>query len=481
MSPPINRRFFHSRFVRRLTTLSGGFVLGQLLILASSPILTRLFTPAEFGVYAVFTALTGIFGNVLSMRYELAVPIAKSDRDAAALAALAVFSVVASCALTVPIAWLGADWLARKTEMPELSSLLWAVPLTIVALSTAESASYWSVYRGTFGINATARLVQSAVQSALQVLFGLLGFAGGGMVMGYAAGYVVRVAFMAVSFSRADRLLLASPQWSAVIGNARRNWQYPAFSAPSALLEASTQLMLPIFLAMLFGPTMAGLFALGQRLMGLPIRLFAQAARQVFLGEAAEREPAAIFGLFKKASLLFFGLGVIGMAPVLFAGPTLFALLFGEPWRAAGEIVQLLVPLYLVRFVVTPVSQTLNILGRQKLHLVSSSVDMALMLTTFAATWLLDLPPMVAVLLFSLGSTAAYSLYFLLAWQVARHHRNALPPATRPEGATGPGRVRIRPGRTTRPHAISTTPRQGRHRPASASRQCWSGRQCRSR
>ena len=129
-------------------------------------------------MYAVFTTLTGIFGNVLSMRYELAVPIAKSDRDAAALAALAVFSVVASCALTVPIAWLGADWLARKTEMPELSSPLWAVPLTIVALSTAESASYWSVYRGTFGVNATPRLVQSAVQSALQVLFGLLGFCG---------------------------------------------------------------------------------------------------------------------------------------------------------------------------------------------------------------------------------------------------------------------------------------------------------------
>ena len=70
------------------------------------------------------------------------------------------------------------------------------------------------------------------------------------------------------------------------------------------------------------------------------------------------------------------------MAPVLFAGPTLFALVFGDAWRAAGEIVQLLVPLYLTRFVVTPVSQTLNILGRQKLHLVSSSLDMPLMLTT---------------------------------------------------------------------------------------------------
>jgi O-antigen/teichoic acid export membrane protein len=280
--------------------------------------------------------------------------------------------------------------------------------------------------------------VQAAVQSGLQVLFGLLGFTAAGMVLGYGLGYLVRLGFMLVSFSPTDRLLLVRPQWPAVWRKARENWQYPAFSAPSALLEASTQLLPPIFLAMLFGPTLAGLFALGQRLMGLPIRLFAQAARQVFLGEAAQREPAAIFRLFKRTSLLFLGLGIGGMAPVLIAGPALFALVFGEAWRPAGEIVQLLVPLYLTRFVVTPVSQTLNVLGRQKLHLVSSSLDAALMLTIFGATWLLDLPPMLAILLFSLSSTAAYSLYFLLAWNVARRHGLGLAAADRLEPQSPP-------------------------------------------
>ncbi len=115
-------------------------------------------------------------------------------------------------------------------------------------------------------------------------------------------GYVVRFAFMAgVVLSRRSLAACIRPAAvRAIHGNARRNWQYPAFSAPSALLEASTQLMLPLCLAMLFGPTMAGLFALGQRLMGLPIRLFAQAARQVFLGEAAEREPAGIYRLVQE-------------------------------------------------------------------------------------------------------------------------------------------------------------------------------------
>lgn len=431
--PQFNFALLNNRFIRRLSTLSGGFLLGQLLILASSPLLTRLFTPAEFGVYAVFTALTGIFGNVLSLRYELAVPIAKNDRDAAALIAAAILCVIASCLITAPFSWFGADWLAAKTEMPELSSLLWAVPVTITMLSATETSSYWLVYRGDFRLNAMGRLVQSAAQSSLQVLFGLLGFTAAGMVLGYALGYLVRLAHMMVSLSPADRTLLVRPAWGAVARNARENWQYPAYSAPSALLEASTQLLPPIFLAMLFGPSMAGLFALGQRLMGLPIRLFAQAARQVFLGEAAQRDSRALFRLFKKSSLLFLGVGLVGVAPVLIAGPALFAFVFGEPWRSAGEIVQLLVPLYLARFVVTPVSQTLNILGRQKLHLISSSADFALMLTTFGATWLLDLPAMLAVLLFSLGSTTAYSLYYFVAWRAVWRHARHDRPSGRPD------------------------------------------------
>ena len=432
MPTKINRELLKGRFVRRLTTLSGGFLAGQLLILASSPILTRIFTPAEFGVYAVFTALTGIFGNVLSLRFEMAVPIAKSDRDAAALTALAGLAVVASCALTVPVTSLGAGWLAAKTEMPELSDLLWTVPVTIVLLSWAETVSYWSVYRGTFRLNATARLVQGAAQSALQVAFGMLGFAAAGMVLGYGLGYAVRLGYMLASFTSGDRSLLIRPERSALIHAARRNWQYPAFSAPSALLEAGTQLLPALLLAMLFGPTMAGLFGLGQRLMGLPIRLFAQAARQVYLGEAAQRGPAGIYRLFKKSSLLFAGLGLVGMAPILFAGPMLFAFVFGEAWRTAGEIVQLLVPLYLARFVVTPVSQTLNILRRQSLHLISSLLDAGLMLSTFTISWLMNMTPMVTVLMFSLGSTTAYSVYFFLAWRAVRAHAAAGPTGDSP-------------------------------------------------
>ncbi|MGD9507372.1 MAG: lipopolysaccharide biosynthesis protein [Geminicoccaceae bacterium] len=427
-------KLIESRFVRRLTVLSGGFLLSQLLIVLSFPILSRLFTPAEFGVYAVFTALTGILGNVLSLRYELAAPVARSDRDAAALIVVALLAVIASCAITVPIALLVSDWLARAAEMPELGDILWAIPLTIVLLSGTETASYWSVYRATFRLNAAARLVQSIAQAGLQVAFGLAGMSGLGMILGYGLGYAARLAYLILRFPPADRARLLGVDRAAITRAARQNWQYPAYSAPATLLEASTALLPAILLAILYDPTIAGLYGLGQRLMGLPVRLFSQAARQVFLSEAANRTGTGLQRLFTRTVLLFLGFGLLCMAPLIVAGPSLFALLFGEAWRSAGEMVQLLVPLYLTRFVVTPVSQALNVLRRQSLHLISSGTDAALLLATFAAAWWFAFAPMTTILLLSLGSTAAYLLYLALVWGVVRSagRTTTAPPAALP-------------------------------------------------
>ena len=74
----------------------------------------------------------------------------------------------------------------------------------------------------------------------------------------------------------------------------------------------------------------------------------------------------------------------------------------------------------LTRFVVTPVSQVLNVLRRQSLHLISSGTDATLLLAAFAAAWWFSLAPMTTILLLSLGSTAAYLLYLVLAWGVVR-------------------------------------------------------------
>lgn len=414
------QRLHQHRFVRRLTVLSSGFLAGQIVVLLASPLLTRLFTPAEFGVYSVFTALNGIFASCLSLRYELGVPIARSDRDAAALTGAAVAAVVLVCIASLPVIWLIAPWLARITEMPLLVSALWLLPLVVVTHSAGETLSYWTIYRGAFRNNALGRMLQGVSQSAAQLGLGLLGFHSWGLLVGFILGCVVRLIHLVRGLTAPDRRLLAGVSSNQVRRQARQHWYYPAYSAPSGLLEAGTQLMPALLLAAMFGPAVAGWFGLGQRLMSLPIRLMSQAARQVFLSEAVDRNPRGLYRLFSRSSWIFLGIGVLGMLPVMVAGPWLFELCFGQEWRTSGEMIQLLVPLYLTRFVVTPVSQTLNIVGRQSLHLISSSLDASLLVAAFGVAWTFGLGVLPTVALFSLCSTCAYLVYFTLTWQAVR-------------------------------------------------------------
>ena len=414
-----------SRLIRRLGTLSGGMAIGQLVVLLTSPILTRLYDPDDFGLYAVFTALSGLLGAVLSLRYEIAIPLARTERQAADTAALSLVVALGLSLASVPLIWLGSDWLAQVTQMPGLTHILWLLPATMVLAGLAQFLNYWSVYRGTFRLNASSRIVQSVLQSALQVVLGALGAGPLGLVLGYAVAYGFRATNFILRLPRSDWALLRGARARAMRQLALEQWQYPALSAPSALLQNGTQLLPAVLLAALYGPAVAGWFGLGQRLIGLPVRLLGQAASQVFLGEIATSSRRDTFKLFKRASLAFLALGVGIMAPLLFAGPSLFALAFGEAWRTAGEITRLLVPLYLTRLVVAPVSQTLNAYGRQSQHLLTSGLSAAMLAGSFAIAWLYALEPLTTIFMFSVGSSLAYLLYFLLAYRAARSLANS--------------------------------------------------------
>jgi O-antigen/teichoic acid export membrane protein len=407
--------------------LSGSLAAGQAVVLAASPVLTRLYGPEDFGLFAVFSALTGVLGVVMSLRYELGIPVVRDDTEAAGMAGLSLLLALGLGLLTVPLVWLGGERLAAAAGLPGLAPLLWLLPVTAFAAGLGQLMSYWSVRRGTFRVNALSRFLQSVAQAALQLGFGALGVGAAGLVLGYALAYLARCASFALATPRADRRLLrrAATRPAAMRRLAAEHWHYAAYSTPSTLLLSATQLLPAMLLAMLYGPAVAGWFALGQKLVALPVRLLAQAASQVFLGEAVRLGPEAVYRLFRRASARFLALGVLVMAPLLVLGPDLFALAFGERWRVAGEMARLLVPAHLARFVAVPVSQTLNLFRRQRLHLVSSSAAAAAFGLGFGAAWWLGLPPLATVALYSAGSTLASLLYLASAWRVARDRASA--------------------------------------------------------
>jgi O-antigen/teichoic acid export membrane protein len=409
------------RFVRRIAWLSGGTLLGQLILLAAMPLLTRLFTPEEFGLFGVLSAINGIFGLVMAGRYEFAIPLAAKDDEAAAVVVLAGLITLFLTLLSLILVWTLGDALAQLTGLPALVPLLWLVPLILLATGLGQPFEYWSIRRGTLRLNGLSRVVTSGAQAGSQAALGVAGAGAFGLTLGYGLGYLARVMLFLVTLPAADRAAMAAARLPQIRQLAWTLRFYPTYSTGSSLLKSTTQFLPTILLAALYGPAVAGAFNLAQRILTVPVRLLGMSTSQAFLAEAAQRSAAGVMRLFVRTVPRFLAVGFIGMAPLLLAGPALFALIFGEPWRDAGGFAQALVAVQLARFVAMPVSQSFNVFGRQDLEFHTSLLNgLALVVSFCLITWLKP-PAYTAVLLYSLATAMSYVVMLSLAWRTTRH------------------------------------------------------------
>lgn len=408
------------RFVRRLAWLTGGTFFGQLLLLAAMPLLTRLYTPEDFGLFAVLGALNGIFGLVMAGRYEFAIPLATKDDEAAALVVLAGLVALFLTLVSLLLVWILGEALAGLTSLPALVPLLWLLPPILLATGLGQPLEYWSIRRETLRLNGASRLVQFGGQAASQTVLGVAGLGALGLTLGYGLGYLSRLALFLVTLPAADRAALAATRPSQMRRLAWSLRRYPTYSTASSLVHSTAQFLPTILFAMLYGPAVAGGFDLAQRILAVPVRLLSGAASQVFLAEAAQRPAAEVLRLFVRTVPSFLLLGLVGMAPLLLAGPVLFALVFGEPWREAGGFAQALVAAQLARFVAIPVSQAFNVFGRQDLEFRSSLLNGLALVLSFALIGWLESRPATAVLLYSVASALSQLVILGVAWRMTR-------------------------------------------------------------
>ena len=112
-----------------MATLASGAALAQALPLLFAPLLTRLYTPADFGVLAVFVAWLSNLAVVATARYDMAVVLPSDDADAARLMRLALLINTALCALCLLLFWPWHQAIAGALGQPALAPWLPWLPL----------------------------------------------------------------------------------------------------------------------------------------------------------------------------------------------------------------------------------------------------------------------------------------------------------------------------------------------------------------
>lgn len=372
-------------FSRNVLVILTGTIAAQAITVLVSPLLTRLYTPADFGVYALFSSLLAILGALVAGRYELAITLPAEDRQGLALLALCALVALAVSAATVPVIYFGGGALVRWLGEPRLAPWLWILPGALFLTGVSAAARYWLLRTKAFRTISMNGVLRSLVAAALNVLFGFLAWTQFGLIGGLVLGLVVGTLFLMARIWKESEGEIRQLRWDALREQAAAQRKFPLYSTGSALVESGASQVPVFFFSSLFGAATVGHFALAQRMANLPLTLIATSIGDVFRQEASAvyARDGNCLRLFDRTLLRLFCLAAPAFIAALWLSPAVFNLVFGAEWRESGGFVQILAPALTLRFISSPLSSMFYIGQRQALDFGIQAVLVFVMVGTF--------------------------------------------------------------------------------------------------
>ncbi|QXD14855.1 oligosaccharide flippase family protein [Rhodocaloribacter litoris] len=375
LTRPFTHLFAPGSFRTSVLTLLSGTALALALAYLARPVLTRLYTPAAFGLADVFVALVGMLLPLASLRYEDALMLPEDDREAVSVLGLSALLTGAFVLVTAGLLFWRDD-LAAWLGAPALAPWLWLLPPALLAMRAAKLAEVWLTRNKRFRPISAGQVTQTATMVLTRIGAGLppwrAGAGGliGGFVLGHAAAAVVLAG--AVLY-RSAPLLRNALRWTPMWAAARRYRRFPAFSMPSALLGALVTRLPFLLLLAFFDQAVVGHFGLAFNALLIPLSLIGGAVAQVFFVHAAEaHRHGTLPDLTATVHRRLVMAGLFPTLALLLAGPDVFAFVFSEAWRTAGSYVQRVGPWLFLSAVASPLTRLFDVLERQRLDLLTS-------------------------------------------------------------------------------------------------------------
>jgi O-antigen/teichoic acid export membrane protein len=434
-------------FAGSVLALSGGAVVAQALSIAAAPVVSRLFAPEAFGVAAVFASLVALVLGAGCLRYELAIPLPKSDADAAnvfGLCCLVVLGITGLAALAVGLLGPG---LLRLLGAAELAPCCWLLPVGVFLIGMAMPLRYWNTRHGQFKRLASIRVLAALVGVSATLAMGVSGLQSGDhLVLGRIAALAATFGLLGWSCWRSDiGFVLRHCSAGGMRRLARRYAKFPLVSSWSSFLNVASKNIAVIMLLAFFGTTVVGFYGRAYLLVMLPIALIGRSIGQVFFQRAAAQRAAGrdLSRLVEGVSRRLICVSALPALVLALIGPDIFVVICGARWAEAGAeagvYARILSPLLFVVGVCSPMSTLVCVLERQEVGLAVTGFLFLSRLVALVVGGSLIGDARWALALFSVAGVAGYGvLYFYLlsttgvsgrrmAARVARHITYALP------------------------------------------------------
>lgn len=408
----VRRIFPNGSYAGNVVTLMTGTTIAQAIPIALSPVLTRFYTPEDIGTLALYLAVCGMISTVSTARYELAIMLPQDEENAMNIVALSIgIASAVSIVLLVVITAFNSQITALLGKN-EISNWLYFIPFSIFLTAVYQSLNYWANRKCQYRRMATSRIVQSIGVGSSQFAGGLTGTGSTGLIAGSLFGQVLATLQLAKLTLTGERALLGKVTGRKCQEMALRYVNHPKYLLASHGIS-STYAQIPVlFISKFYSLIDTGHFSIAAKMVDLPSSLIASSIGNVFRQRAADdfHKYGKFNRVLEKTVTRTALLGLPFFLFFFFFANEIFAFIFGENWRVAGEYARILAVSSYFGFVFTPIDK--GALIREKHHYILGwhLFRLVAFLSAGALSWCLNL----ALTEFLIGITLCNVFFYCL-------------------------------------------------------------------
>ncbi len=377
-----------SNFPKKVITLSIGTIGSQIVIISSTPILTRIYAPEDFGGFTIFFSIVSVLSLFATGRYELGIVLAKSNKDAIGIASLSFFLSILfsiSCFLFLLIF---SNYINEHGNFKKIYEYWYLIPNAVAIVSFYQIATYYHLRLEDYKKISINRMVQSITSSLFQITLGIFSFGIFGLIFGYIFGYILGL-FLFVKNELFVSYLLKLACYKRLMVLSRKYSRFPKYELPQSFIDSFHNYGVYFIIGYFYPVSKVGLFALSMRIALLPSSVIGGAMANVFYSSVSKDKGnlyLLTIRLIKKMVVFSACLYML----LFITAEFVVSFVFGEEWRNSGLIIKYLCFWLFLRFISSPISTIPLLINKQSTFLLFGITYNILVFGSLLSTALLD-------------------------------------------------------------------------------------------
>jgi O-antigen/teichoic acid export membrane protein len=400
-----------SSFLKNTSKLLTGNAIGQIVGIIAIPIITRLYSVEVYGAFSAILAISIILSTLSTLSLHLAILIPKSDVEAKKILYLSFGFMTVFCMILTSILLVFSSDILTALGMASVKWMIYTIPILVLLQSSYLILTYWGVRHKSFGMVSSSKITEGVTDRSIAIIAGMAGYVSSqSLIFARLLSNIVSIFYLMPLFRKSTETTKTVQKeiisYKSTILKYRFYLQY---NAPSMLLISSMMQLPVIMLAAYFSPVSAGLYAIANRVVNIPVAALGSAISQTYTQKIAVDISN---NNLKKVQVdtdnfftLLFSFMLIPFSVLSVVGESLFIILLGDKWADAGVLASFLSYLAMTTLLVQGFGGLFDVMNQQKTRLIYHSCNFIVRIGVLFSCVFLEVNLSTTILLFAFFAT----------------------------------------------------------------------------